>query len=700
MENYNKNGSCLVTLVLFLAFMTAAATAGYLFLNTLPPISRLKDYQPSLVSQVVASDGTVIKTFGAFRYKKVTIDEIPDNLKKAVIAIEDKNFYKHRGFDPAALVRSVFSNILAGRVVQGASTITQQLARILFLSSEKTMDRKLKELIIAYRLEKTLPKDEILQMYLNNVYLGEGAYGAAAAAEIYFNKRVNNLTLDEAALIAGLPQAPSIYSPYQSVKLAKARRHQVLERMLKMGFITKKELVNADNAFIVLNPTHKPYSLNKAPYFINYILKELDEKAGITEQEVIQGGYKVYTTLNYDDQLAAQNAISKNLAAWGMSKPYQQGALFSFEANTGKILAYVGGKDYAESQFDRVTQAIRPPGSSFKPFVYAVAMEKGMTPKTVYEDAPFSIAKWQPRNYGGKYRGKMPLIKALAFSSNVIAARLIKDVGVLETINMAKRLGISTPLAHDATIALGSSGVKLIDMTTAYGVFANGGLKIEPYGVERVETPGGRIIYQGNPSAVRVLDSKTVANMVEMMKQVIKIGTGRAANIGRFAAGKTGTTDNYRDAWFVGFTPEIVTGVWVGNDNNTPTPNLTGGTVPAIAWRSYMKTAVAKTAPNDFYYPDVVVLDQNSGGQQDTSYDSGNYDTTNGQYYDANSLDVPTETYAEGDNPAQSGANKNNPNNSPPIPVPSGGQSSQNIDTGSSAPPLPEEQGYNENSGY
>jgi penicillin-binding protein 1A len=608
MNSYKKQGNCAIAVILVIAFMLAGVASGFIYLNSLPPISQLKNYQPTLVSQIVANDDTVIKTFGAYKYEKASIKDIPDNFKKAIIATEDKKFYKHSGFDPLALVRSTLSNLLAGHVVQGASTITQQLARILFLSSEKTFDRKLKELIIAYRLEKTLPKDEILEMYLNNVYLGEGAYGVAAASKIYFNKSPKDLTLAEAALIAGLPQAPSIYSPYYSMKAAKNRRHQVLERMVKMNYIDEKTAQEADKAEIKLNITTRPYSLNKAPYFVEYAMKELKARAGLTEQEVIQGGYKVYTTLNIKNQEAAQNKLVKGMVKWGLTKPYQQAALISIDAVTGKILAYVGGKDFGISQYDRVTQAIRQPGSAFKMFVYTAAVEKGFTPQTIIEDKPIKLGNWSPHNYGNKYRGKIPLYKALAFSSNAAAVQLIMQIGVEDTITMARRLGITTYIAADPTIALGSSGVKLIELTSAFGVLANGGVKVEPYTIEKVEDSNGRIIYQANTSNYRkVLDNRTVSYMVEMLKTVVKIGTGRAANIGRPVAGKTGTTDSYRDAWFVGFTPEIVTGVWVGNDNNTPTKKLTGGSIPASIWADYMKAALAGKPVTDFSYPELVI---------------------------------------------------------------------------------------------
>jgi len=604
----------LVIFALFLAFMMAGIAAGFLYLRSLPSIDQIEEYEPTLTSQIVSSDGRIIKTFGAYKYKKVSIHKIPDYMKKAIISIEDKNFYTHKGFDIQALIRSTIKNLKAGRIVQGASTITQQITRIMFLSQEKTFTRKFKEIILAYRLEKTVSKDKILEMYLNNIYLGEGAYGLAAAADIYFDKTVSQLTLADCALLAGLPQAPSAYNPYRNMELAKKRRAMVIKRMFEDGHITKKQAEEAKESEIVLNLNREVNALKKAPYFVDFAMKELQEKAGLDEQEVIQGGYKIYTTLNYEYQKAAENSLVNNMKGWGLTESDEQAALLSYDVVSGQILAYIGGRDYSETQFDRVTLAVRQPGSSFKVFIYTTAMEQGLTPFTVYPDVPIKIGDWSPQNYGKKYRIELPLYKALALSSNVVAAKLIMDVGVEEVRKTAKKMGITTPIEKDPTIALGSSGVKMIEMATAYGVLANGGIKVEPYGVEKVETANGRVIYLAKNDYKRILDVKTVAYMVEMLKQVVKFGTGAASNIGRPSAGKTGTTDSYRDAWFVGFTPDIVTAVWVGNDNNTPTNRLTGGSLPAVIWRDYMKVITNSNPVMDFMYPEIIV---------DTKYEPG-----------------------------------------------------------------------------
>ncbi len=586
------------------ACILAAGVAFELYLSSLSPIKNLEEFKPNIVTKFYSSDGEIIKTFTAYTFQKVDIENVPDELKEALIATEDKNFYKHRGYDISGLVRSTIQNILAGHVVQGASTITQQLSRILFLSNERTFDRKIKELVIAARIEKTISKDQILEMYMNNVYLGSGAYGFEGAAQIYFNKHLKQLTLPELALLAGLPQAPSVYSPFNNMDLAIQRRNQVLLRMYKMKYITKDEYEQAKEAKVHLTSVPKFYTTNKAPYFCDYVMKEL-EKLGFDETDISQGGYKVVTTIDYKTQEKVNEAILKNMRAYGLTGKNQQAAVFTFSPIDGKILAYAGGKDYTQSQYDRV-QAVRPSGSAFKPFVYAAAMEKGISPNDLIEDRPIKIGDWAPRNYGSKYRGEIPVYSALMVSSNVCAVRLIKEVGIRAVIQIARVLGITTPLEYDYTIALGSNGVKLFELTRAYGAFANGGYVVQPYAIERIETSRGKVVYRAPKTKVsRQLSLKTAAEMTAMLKTVIQRGTGAAANIGKPAAGKTGTTDDYKDASFVGYTPTIVTGVWVGNDDNSDMRSIQGGTVPALIWRDVMKVATEPYGKVDFNYPDI-----------------------------------------------------------------------------------------------
>lgn len=592
------------TIIYVVSIGLAIITSFYIYLMSLPPIKNLDEFKPNIVTKFYSYDGEVIKTFTAFTFSKVTLEQIPDNVKNAIISTEDKNFYKHKGFDLAGLARSMVANVCAGRVVQGASTISQQLARVLFLNNERTFTRKIKEFIVAVRIEKTLTKDQILEMYLNNVYLGSGAYGVEGAAQIYFNKHVKDLTLAESALIAGLPQAPSVYSPFNNKDLAIKRRNKVLRRMLTMKYITKEQYEKAKKEQLKLNPLPQIYTLNKAPYFCDYVMKEL-ENLGFDETEISQGGYKVVTTLDYKTQQRANRAIVDLMNSWGLKGEKRQAALFSFNPHDGRILAYVGGKDYSKSQYDRV-QAVRPPGSAFKPIVYATAIEKGVNPNDIIDDVPFTAGSWTPKNYGNKYRGPIPVYKALMVSSNVCAARLIELTGVRAVIQMARVLGLTTPLEYDYTIALGSNGVKLFEFVRAYGVFANSGYKVEPYAIERIETSRGKVIYQApQTKTTKVMESNTAAVMTAMMKTVIKSGTGVAANIGKPAAGKTGTTNDSRDASFVGYTPDVVTGVWVGNDDNTKNGRITGGTVPALIWKEVMKVATQSYGNHDFDYPKI-----------------------------------------------------------------------------------------------
>lgn len=609
-RSYSENeGSLFDTIKRLFILGTACLLAGLvalkLYLAIIPPIANLSDFKPNMVTKFLSADGEVIKTFNACTFSKVEANQIPKELKEAIVATEDKNFYNHPGYDLCGVARSMIENTIAGHVVQGGSTITQQLSRMLFLSNEQSYTRKIKEIIIAAQIEKSISKDQILTMYLNNVYLGSGAYGVEGAAQIYFAKHLDQLTLAEIALIAGLPQAPSVYSPFNNPDLAIKRRNQVLQRMYRMKYIDKNMMDRAMAEKLHLTSMPQSYLLNKAPYFCDMVMREL-EKLGFTEQEISQGGYKIVTTLDYKTQVKANEAIVSELNAYGLRGDKNQAAVFAFSPVDGRILAYAGGKDYSKSQYDRVTQAVRPPGSAFKPFIYTAAVEKGVSPNDLIDDKPFTAGTWNPHNYGNRYRGQIPVYKALMISSNVCAARLIQYVGVRAVIQIARIMGITTPLEYDYTIALGSNGVKLYELTRAYGIYANGGFKVEPYGIERIESSRGKVLYSASrPRITKVLSSDTAATMTAMLRTVIEHGTGMAANIGRPAAGKTGTTDDYKDAWFVGYTPSVVMGVWVGNDDNTKMRGLTGGTVPALIWRDIMRVAAESIGSDDFQYPEI-----------------------------------------------------------------------------------------------
>ena len=384
-----------------------------------------------------------------------------------------------------------------------------------------------------------------------------------------------------------------------------------------MRYITKEEYKKAIDADVTLSSVPQIYTTNKAPYFSDYVVKEM-EKLGFTETDIIHGGYKVITTLDSKAQDVANESILKNMKAWGLTNKSHQVAVFSFSPIDGRILVYAGGKNYGESQYDRVTQAIRPPGSAFKPIVYAAAMEKGISPNDLIDDSPVTIGNWSPHNYSHKYRGKIPVYKALMVSSNVCAARMIQEVGIRSVKQLATVLGITTPLEYDYTISLGSNGVKLFEFVRAYGAFANGGYVVQPYAIEKIEDSRGRVLYRaGKTKSTHQLSLKTAAEMTAMMKTVIISGTGTGANIGKPAAGKTGTTDDCRDAYFVGYTPEIVTGVWVGDDNNKKVNGLYGGTIPAKIWKEIMTVATRDLGANDFNYPPIDLANYNKDGKDE-----------------------------------------------------------------------------------
>ena len=663
-KNNTKNPFVTLLQVIFIVGI-AVILAGYVaiktYLRDLSPIPQLNNYSRNIVTQVYSSDEHLIKTFQTFHYEYVSIDEIPQYIKDAIISTEDKNFYTHEGYDLLGILRSVFVNLVNKRTTQGASTITQQLARILFLSNERTLDRKIKEIQIAAKIEKTISKDKILEMYLNNVYLGAGSYGVKAAASTYFNKELKDLTIAESALIAGLPQSPSVYSQYRNKDLAEKRRNKVLKRMYIMKTISKQQYEEALKEPIKLNKKPNLSNANIAPYFIDYVMKELEE-LGFDETEISNGGYKIITTLDYKSQIAANEAIQKNMKAWHLTNPKQQAALFSFSPTTGAIIAYCGGKNYTETQYDRVTQAIRPPGSSFKPIVYAAAIHKGWNPTDMIEDAPITIGKWSPKNYGNKYKGKMPVYKALALSSNVAAVRLIEDVGIAAVIDMAKSLGITTPLTHDYTISLGSNGVKLYDMVVVYGNFANGGYRVKPYSIERIETQRGRVIYQARRTKIqKVLDKDTAGIMTAMLRKVIKEGTGKGADIGKPMGGKTGTTNENKDAWFIGYTPDIVTGVFIGRDDNKSI-GLTGGSAPARIWKDMMTVATEPYGAPEFDYPavDLTVIyepeapdESLEGDDENNNENAENVNSTANHASDNNTITTPPVADTFGSIPVQ-----------------------------------------------
>lgn len=514
----------------------------------------------------------------------VTINELPHYLPKAVLATEDRRFYHHIGVDLVGLARAALTNWREGRVVQGGSTITQQLAKNLFLNPERRMKRKIQEVMLALWLEHRFTKDQILSLYLNRVYLGAGTYGVEAAAQRYFGKSARDVSLGEAALLAGLLKAPSRYAPTRNAARAQARAETVLRKMVEAGYITDTERWRA-------RKTPPRYVENAAVaglnYFADWVMEQLPLLIGKIDADLV-----VKTTLDKDLQSQAEKAVGLTLKRDGAKLKFSEAALVSMSAD-GAVRAMVGGRSYQASQFNRVVHAKRQPGSAFKPIVFLTALESGLRPDDLVEDAPIRIGNWAPRNFSETYRGMISLKEALAQSANSAAVRLAQRVGSNQIVARAQSLGIKSDLAANRSLPLGTSEVTLLELTTAYTPLANGGARVEVHGISQITTAEGGRLYDRRPSGLgTVIRPQIVGDMNRMMQDVMQTGTGRKANLGpRAAAGKTGTSQNNRDAWFVGYTADLVTGVWVGNDDNSPMGRVTGGRVPTVIWKDFMLAA-------------------------------------------------------------------------------------------------------------
>ncbi|MCC6918262.1 MAG: PBP1A family penicillin-binding protein [Alphaproteobacteria bacterium] len=539
---------------------------------------------------VLDVEGRVIATRGAGVGAVVPVSEMPPYLPQAVMAIEDRRFYDHYGIDPWGLTRALFANMEAGRVVQGGSTITQQLAKNLFLTPERTFERKMEEAILALWLEVKFTKDEILTLYLNRVYFGAGTYGVEAAARRYFNKSARDVTLKEAATLAGLLKAPSRFAPTTDADAAEERAQVVLGAMVDAHFITEEERAEADQSHPRVVITR---SSPGADYFADWVLEQVPGFiGGEPEADIV-----IETTLDLTMQKSAEKVVADALAKDGAKLKIGQGA-FVVLGTDGAVKAMVGGRSYAESQFNRAVQAKRPPGSSFKPFIFLAALEKGYTPSTLVMDAPIALKKWSPANYKHKYEGEVTLTQALARSLNSVAIRLIMDVGPKTAASVAKRLGVLSPLKAQPALALGASEVNLLELTSAYAAFANGGYAAMPHGIYKIRTREGKTLYERQGSGpLEVVPKVFAAEMAYMMRETVNGGTAKRAHLkDRDAAGKTGTGQGFRDAWFIGFTRDLVAGVWVGNDDNAAMNNVTGGSVPAEIWNAFMASVADRTA--------------------------------------------------------------------------------------------------------
>ncbi len=728
-----KPFKCLIVLLIIIGVMVSATGIAlwYLWSSNLPYIGTLKDYDPPTISVVYSSDGKIIGRFWEEKRIVVPLKQIPKHVIYAFVAAEDSRFFEHRGIDVVGIFRALIKNITAGKIEQGGSTITQQVTRSLLLKNTKrTYRRKAREALLSLQIEKNFSKDRILFLYLNQIYLGHGAYGVEAAAQTYFGKSAKDLDIAEAALLAGLPQAPARYSPVTHFAKAKARQRYVLQRMRQEGYITKRQEVEAYREPLKIIGKEEDY-FQRAPYFTEYVRQYLVKKYG--KDRVYRGGLRVYTTVNLAMQKAAQEALRKGLEEldkregyrgplrhineedftlykeevlqskekpelalgskvkalvekvddsrqraelwvhgvkailplvemkWarkpdpkmpyyraGIKKvsetlspgdvilvrikkkaktpfswivaleqdPQVQGALICMEPQTGKVRAMVGGRNFSVSQFNRAVQARRQPGSAFKPIIYSAALDKGMSPADVIVDAPFISDKgedeklWKPRNYKGRFFGPTILRTALSKSRNVITVKILKKIGIDYVISYARQLGITSPLNEDLSLALGSSGVSLLELTRAYCVFASLGFLPEPIFVEKILDRKGRVIEENQPQSEQVISPQTAYVMTDLLKAVVQEGTGwRVKALHRPVAGKTGTTNDLRDAWFMGFTPQVVTGVWVGYDDRTPMgKGETGSRAASPIWLYFMRQILKDMPVEDFSVPDGVVF--------------------------------------------------------------------------------------------
>ena len=558
------------------------------FARDLPDTSALYnvDRQPSIT--YLDRNGALIAIRGTQQAPPADLDALPDYVPAAFIAIEDRRFYHHPGFDPIGMSRAMAANMRAGRVVQGGSTLTQQLAKNLFLSPDQNIKRKVQELMLAVWLEMKFSKEEILALYLNRVYFGAGAYGIEAASQRYFDKGAKDLTVGEAALLAGLLKAPSRYSPVSESERAAARATVVLNEMVDAGVITAEQRADAVTEPVRVSRT---LATQHAQYFIDWLDKQIRELVGEPTEDMI-----VETTLDLTLQTQAERSVRRILDR-DRSKGVQQAALVALDGE-GRVRAMIGGASYADSQFNRAVDARRQAGSAFKPFVYLTGLESGYTPESRVNDAPIRIGNWSPRNYSGTFAGEMTMANAVAQSTNTVAAGMADQIGRDNVARTARRLGITSRIGLEPAMALGAVEVSPLEMAQAFDAFANGGKRVTAYGISRIRSPEGRVIYQRASRAsgpIQVISNPYLYYMNQMLRGVMTSGTGRSAAIaGRDIAGKTGTTSDYKDAWFVGYTGGFVTAVWVGKDDNTPMRGVTGGSAPAAIWKGFMEAALPR----------------------------------------------------------------------------------------------------------
>ena len=566
--------------------MVIAGIGGAVWIGAhLPPIQSLEIPRRPPSIQIVGTDGRVLTTRGDFGGEALSLKELPAYVPKAFLAIEDRRFYEHPGVDLLGIARAALNNVMHRSLTQGGSTITQQLAKNLFLTQDRTLTRKVQELVLAFWLERNFSKVEILELYLNRVYFGAGAYGIEAAAHRYFGKSARKVTLAEAAMLAGLVKSPSRLAPTRNPDGAERRAQTVLLAMADGNYIAENMVTVAMAQPARVIPQAGASSVN---YVADWIMDVLDDIVGRVEEDIV-----IETSIDPALQAIAEKALVEELAQKGGKFGVTQGAVVTMTPD-GTVRALVGGRDYSASQFNRAVFAKRQPGSAFKPFVYLTAIERGLTPETLREDRPLSVKGWKPENYNREYFGQVSLAQALAMSLNTVSVRLTLEFGPTAVTKTAHRLGIASRLEPNASIALGTSEVSMVELVGAYASFANGGLATAPHVVERVRTVAdGTVLYRRSPESLgRIIDERYVAMMNQMMRETLVTGTARKAELpGWPAAGKTGTSQDFRDAWFIGYTAQYVTAVWLGNDDNSPTHKTTGGGLPVEIWSRVMKTA-------------------------------------------------------------------------------------------------------------
>jgi penicillin-binding protein 1A len=600
----------LVGFVLLLCFLLGAGAALALLakFGDFPSIESAAAYRPSVSSKIYDRNNRIVGEIYLEKRTVVPYQVIPKHVVNAFLAAEDANFFKHKGVDYTAIVRAVLKDVLSRGYAQGASTITQQTVKSLFLTPEKSIRRKLKEIILAFRIEKKLTKEEILFLYLNQIYLGDGAYGVEAASRAYFGKGVGALTKAEGAMLAGLTQAPTRYSPRNHFDQAKGRQRYVLRRMAEVGFLAPAEADRAYQARITLAPPSNFRS--KAAYFLEYVRAYIQEKYGT--DALYKSEMQIYSTIDGHLQEAAHDALIEGVRRTEERNKYKglQGAILAIDPHSGGVLAMVGGVDFVESQFNRAIQARRQPGSAFKPIIYTAALDKGKTLVSTLDDSPIEFERnenelWKPRNYDGTFLGPIPMLEALAKSRNLATVRLLNEIGVDTAIQAARALGIESPIERNLSIALGSSGISPLEMCAAYAAFANGGERPAPYFIREVRDASGKILESTEPQTKRAVPPETAYMTVRLMQEVIRSGTGTAARgLGHYLAGKTGTTNENTDAWFIGFSPDLLAGVWIGFDTPKPLGDRQSAAAVALPiWIQFMGRALPQYPERDFTVP-------------------------------------------------------------------------------------------------